>query len=186
MARTINLSRFNQQMVQLGLNFCIPATVQAMFQYNRVGYNISQEELLCLMIAGEENHQPSFEAVIKHIQPVVQNDFTITIMNPISFQEWSDNIKSEINNERPMAINTRVTTIGVHIRCVIGYDNEKKHFVVYNPGESRLITKEDKGNIIPGRILQIHSFVEYYAYQNALDDFNALDATHHQLLIKVN
>ncbi len=151
--KTVELHRFNSHMIQLGLSFCIPASAHAIFQYHDSSFPHSQEYILSLMVVGESNHQPSFRAMVKHVLPVVQDQFTLTNLLPSTFQEWTDNIKKEIDNLCPIAIATRVLPSGVHIRVVLGYDDNTKLFMVFNPGVSTFASNILNGIVQPGLVL---------------------------------
>ena len=86
--KIIEINKFNQKMIQLGVEFCIPASVQAIIQYHDPSFSYSQSHLLSLMVIGEQNHQPSFGAVERHILPIVQKQFIIKVLNPLNFQDW--------------------------------------------------------------------------------------------------
>ena len=176
----INLNKFDLHMIQHGIGFCISASVQSILHYHKPHLHFSQDYLHSLMVIGEQNQQPSFPAVLRNIKPKLDKEFDFQIPpEPQNFLEWSQNIKTEIDNSNPLAISTRVGPTSVHIRVVVGYDNAKKEFKLYNPG----VTYLKNNGSTPGFQFSIKSFIEDYTYFNAESDFNVHQPTRDQLII---
>lgn len=120
--------------------FCLPACLQAIIFYhsNRI---IDQIDLFNMM---ERN--PSFgSASLINI-----TDFEFYVNYPNSFEEWLGIIINELKMENPVAISTRISENQVHIRVVIGFNNES--LTLHNPGTW------EKENIVP--IVENYSFLE--------------------------
>jgi hypothetical protein len=167
----------------MGVSFCIPACAYLMFKYHDNNFKSSQEYILSLMVANSPDHQPSFGAMVNYVQPAFPN-FLIKQLCPKDYVEWEKNIKKEIDDNSPIAIVTRVSANGVHIRLVIGYDDNNSKFALFNPGVARISHNMNVIKLVPGLTIILQSFVEDYKYQEAQSDFNLSRSATDQLIIR--
>lgn len=166
---TIDLSKFNFNIVQEGLVYCIPASALAIFSYHDSTFSLSQHNIMQLM-----NCNPGFKAMkgIIDKNDQIKNTFSIEVLDTNFFDQWLCNIKKEIDDSYPIAISTKQSNGNVHVRVVIGYDDEKKYFLLFNPGTSYHF--KDVNVVI--RV----SHVEVYNYTNAQNDWNGVIQSNNQ------
>jgi hypothetical protein len=132
---SIDISRFNLNLVQQGLYFCIPSCIRGMMKFQDQNFNLSQEEIMQKITNYASDRQPSFGAA-ETSAPNEFSDFEINQLLPNDYIAWEESIKKEIDNGFPIAISTRTGPDSTHIRLVLGYDNQAEYFLLYNPGTS--------------------------------------------------
>lgn len=180
--QSINLNRFPIDLVQDGSIFCIPASILGILKYHIPNINESQFSLMTKMIIYASDNMPSFNAAQNGIGPSLSAQFIFQQLNPSTFDEWANNIKSEIDNNNPIAIATRVS-VGVHIRVVLGYDTSNNEFLLFNPGiEARKLLVPSQSSIVGGCVIT-SSGLQKYTYSEAQNDWNAPQSTRDQLKI---
>jgi|GEM_PF-6820057 hypothetical protein len=134
----IDFNRFNLKLVQDQPYYCIPASIQGMIQFHDPNFNIPQEEILRKITINEKYGQPSFPSAEKNA--VLEfPDYDFTKIDTNNFSDWSAYIKQEIDAGFPIAISTRNEDQSIHIRIVLGYDENAKYFFLYNPGTTFMI-----------------------------------------------
>ena len=163
--------------VQEGIDYCIPASVQSIFNYHKSQIKYHQLILLQLMILYEnKNHLPSFQAMSDIKDPRITNEFNCTVLNPSTFKEWTDNIINEISSNRPIAISTKFGD-NAHIRVAIGIDDTNNIIKLYNPGVGNI------NKTVSGYNVKIYSGIENYSFTQAQADWDLDNPCHDQLQI---
>lgn len=176
---SISISKFNFNIIQDHPDFCLPAIVQAMLQYNDGNCKLTQQEILDKIIKTRPDRQPSFGAVSECAEAEFP-DFLIKQLVTNDYQEWADNIKKEIDDGFPIATAKRSGLNAVHIRVVLGYDDIMGKFTLFNPGTT-FLGQTTSGNQIPYEII---SSIDEYSYVEAQSDFKAPNACRDQLTIR--
>ena len=168
---TVDLGRYDHNMIQRGIDFCIPACAYSICKYHDPKFDYTQEYIMSLMVSNATDHMPSFGAMIQFVAPILNARFVMRQEPPHSHQEWLTNIKNEIDDNCPLAIATRVSNNHVHIRTVLGYDDNSGEILLYNPGVTKLI-KSQNFPLQKGSQYCIASGIEKYEYQQAQRDIN--------------
>lgn len=182
MNQTINYQHliFNYQE---GPASCIPASVELIFNYHKPRFPVNQFMITILMINYSINNSPSFSAIERIACPAVTTFFNINVLNPITFTDWLQNIENELKKDRPIAISTKIPNGGAHIRVVLSKDDTNNKLLLYNPGfyfkKSYVLNK----GITTGMIAITEAGLEEYSYNDANNDFSALESCHDQLQI---
>lgn len=172
----LDINRFDKHIVQNGISFCIPASACFILKYHDSGIKITQEEIFVVMVAYAKDFMPSFDAMEKYINPQLDK-FDIKRQDTNSYSDWETYIKKEINDNCPIAISTKGDN-GVHIRTVIGYDDLKQAYTLFNPGTLDGVRKDFDTSYT------IKSSLEKYSYAKALNDYNLQDSCKDLLIIR--
>lgn len=175
----INLNRFNSKLIQERFDFCIPACIQGMMQFQDPACNISQQEILRKITINEEDGQPSFRSV-KESAEVEFPEYKIEQLNASNYNDWLGYIKNEIDDGFPIAISTRSSPTTAHITLVVGYDDQNKILLVYNTGTTEFIQQGE--NVI----YKITAGIEHLSFEDAEKRFNAPNPCTDLLTIRKN
>jgi len=182
MIHTINYNRLIVN-YQEGPFSCIPASVELIFKYHKPILPFNQFMITILMINYSINNSPSFSAIENIVCPSITTFFDINVLNPITFNDWLQNIENELINNRPIAISTDMPNRGAHVRVVLSKDDTNKKLTLYNPGFYLKISHVLNKGKITGTIAIYEAGIEEYGYTDAQKDFNASNACHDQLQI---
>jgi hypothetical protein len=180
---TVNLLSFPNDIVQEGIHFCIPASVLSVLKYYDQNIKCTQFGLMQLLISNSKSNSPSLEGVIEAIKPQLENDYNFQYLGPSTFDEWKDNVITNLTKSYPMIFTSRNNS-GPHVRVIIGFDELTNTFIIFDPGESGSLDKilNHTGNII-GSIWTIKSMIKTYTEIEAKEDWNKPNRCSDQLLI---
>jgi len=179
--KSIDLKKIPDTIIQKNGNYCIPASIETMVKYHDSSNNLSQNDIMTLMKNGASNGQPSFNAAQYYVTPKLKPKFELIQIITDTYEDWEVNIKEQINSGNPIAVSTRNKDgYTVHIRVVVGFDDIKRIFRLFNPGVSASIFNTTKRKI--ERIIQ--SDYEDYPYDEAKKDWSKQNGCRDQLIIK--
>ncbi len=129
----IDLNRFPSDVFQINSIMCIPACAEAIFRYHDSSFNYTQSDIRDWIIRLKGSFDPSFSSLSNCIPPSVADNFILMNPNyPDSFDDWLESIISELSNNRPVGISTRIPGDGAHIRVVLG-NSEQNGLLIFDP-----------------------------------------------------
>lgn len=170
--KNIDVTKFSVQNAQIDQNHCIPANIQAMILYHDPHYSMQQAQIMTVL-----NNNPSFGVAQVASAQLTQNQ-TVTKLDPQNINDWTQNIKDEIDQNRPIAISTNIKPGKFHIRTLLGYDDTYEFYLLQNPSLQALMVNQGGtpvGYIIGG--------LEIYTYNEAQNDWKIYGGGTDQLQI---
>lgn len=174
--KCVNIAKFPTNNVAAGQYNCIPATIHNILCFHQPAYQKNQKDVLDILT--DDNGQwiqPSFDrAEIKSSS--LSSDYSLEKANIESgYVDWVSKIREEIDNGYPVAVSTRQNDSAVHIRTVLGYDDENEYFLLFDTQSPTMIGPSFCGWI---------SRFTIYKYADAENDYNSINSCKDILTIR--